>query len=93
MSSETQKAADILIIDDSPADTALMEEAINNTMVSNSIHVVHQAANAVKFLNKQDDYKNAPRPDLILLDLKCRILTGMSFSASSKKTPALNISL
>lgn len=80
-------APDILIIDDSPSDTLLMEEAIQDTIIANSIYIVHEAADAIKFLNKKEPYEDSPRPDLILLDLKMPEFDGHEFLRVVKKDP------
>ena len=69
----------ILIIDDSESDTMLMEEAIKDTSVPTNIHIVNDAQEALKFLNKEAQYKSAPRPNLIILDLKMPKMDGHDF--------------
>ncbi len=87
MSNFSKTPADILIIDDSESDTLLMEEAIKDTMVNNNIYIVHEASEAIKFLNKKEKYKDAPRPDLILLDLKMPDFDGHELLRIIKKDP------
>lgn len=87
MSEITRTPADILIIDDSESDTMLMEEAIKETMLNNNIFIVHEAADGIKFLNKKDQFADAPRPDLILLDLKMPDFDGHEFLRVVKKDP------
>ncbi len=81
------KSANILIVDDSKSDTMLVEEAIKDTAIANSVHVVHDAAEALNFLNKKKPYKDAPRPDLILLDLKMPNFNGHEFLRVVKADP------
>ena len=83
------KQADILIIDDSESDTMLMEEAIKDTSLSNSVHIVHAAEDGIKFINKKDQYENAPTPDLILLDLNMPGFNGFEFLTIVKEDPQL----
>lgn len=80
-------AADILIIDDSESDTMLMEEAVKSTSIASDIHIVHSAEAALNFLNKKDEFKDAPRPDLILLDLKMPGFDGHEFLTVVKQDP------
>ena len=83
------KSAVILIIDDNESDALLMEEAIKEAMRAKSIHTVHKAEDAIKFLNKQAPFSGAPRPDLILLDLKMPNFDGHEFLKVVKTDPKL----
>ncbi len=89
MTDTPRKPADILIIDDSESDTTLMAEAINDATISNSVHVLHDASSAIDFLNNKDTYKDAPRPDLIFLDLKMPEFDGLEFLRVVKADPKL----
>ncbi len=60
---------EILLVEDNPGDVRLIMEAFKNAKVYNKIHVQMDGESAVQFLLKQEEYKDAPRPDLILLDL------------------------
>jgi CheY-like chemotaxis protein len=62
-------AADILIVEDSPSDVFLAQEALKQTNESCRVHVVSDGVEAMEFLRRQGSHANAPRPDLILLDL------------------------
>ncbi|MGH1399328.1 MAG: response regulator [Alphaproteobacteria bacterium] len=81
------KPADILIIDDNESDAMLMEEAVKDTVMANSIKIVHSAAEGIKYLNQAEEYENAPRPDLILLDLKMPEMDGHDFLKIIKNDP------
>ncbi|MGO9387170.1 MAG: response regulator [Methanobacterium sp.] len=60
---------EILLVEDNPGDVRLIMEAFKNAKVYNNIQVQMDGESAVRFLLKQEEYKDAPRPDLILLDL------------------------
>lgn len=60
---------DILLVEDNPGDVRLTEEALKQGKVLNRLHVVYDGVEAMEFLHKKGRYKDAPRPDLILLDL------------------------
>ena len=60
---------EILLVEDNPGDVRLIMEAFKNAKVYNNIQVQMDGESAVQFLLKQGEYKDAPRPDLILLDL------------------------
>jgi len=66
---EHARPIDILLIEDNPGDTRLTEEAFKNANVHNTLHVTQDGVEAMTFLRREGKYSNAPRPDLILLDL------------------------
>jgi len=59
----------ILIVEDNPADARLLEEVFRMASMKTSRSVVRDGAEAMAYLRKQGQFKDAPRPDLILLDL------------------------
>lgn len=85
--SNAKPPADILIIDDSENDAVLMREAVKDTLMGSNIHIVNNAADGIKFLNKKEEYADMKRPDLILLDLKMPNLNGHDFLRVVKKDP------
>jgi len=62
-------ALEILMVEDSPSDVFLTQEALKQTDGLCRIHVVSDGVEAMDFLRKQGEYTQAPRPDIILLDL------------------------
>lgn len=60
---------EILMVEDNPGDVRLTQEALKGAKVSNTLQVVEDGAAALDFLYRRGDYVDAPRPDLILLDL------------------------
>lgn len=60
---------EILMVEDNPGDVRLTREALKGAKVSNTLRVVEDGAAALDFLYQRGDYGDAPRPDLILLDL------------------------
>ncbi|WP_224268680.1 response regulator [Haloprofundus salinisoli] len=65
----TKEPADILLVEDNPGDVRLTEEAFNECRITNTLHVVGDGIEALDFLYQRGDHADAPRPDLILLDL------------------------
>ncbi len=59
----------ILLVEDSPADTRLFKEAFKESSFKNEIYSVKDSNDANNFLNRQKKYINAPKPDIILLDV------------------------
>jgi len=60
---------EILIVEDSPSDVFLAQEALKQTNETCRVHVASDGVEAMEFLRKQGPHTKAPRPDLILLDL------------------------
>jgi len=63
------KMAEILLVEDNPGDVRLTLEASKENKMLNNISVVNDGVEALDFLRRKGIYANAPRPDLILLDL------------------------
>jgi two-component system, chemotaxis family, response regulator Rcp1 len=60
---------EILLVEDSAGDVRLTVEAFKEGKVMNNLSVVRDGVEALAFLRRQGPYANAPRPDLVLLDL------------------------
>jgi two-component system, chemotaxis family, response regulator Rcp1 len=60
---------EVLLVEDSPGDVRLTQEAIKDAKVRMKLHVAGDGAEAMAFLAREGKYANVPRPDLILLDL------------------------
>ena len=58
-----------LLVKDNPGDVDLTREALQDAKLHNRLYVVEDGAQAVDFLHHRGQYADAPRPDLILLDL------------------------
>ena len=59
----------ILLVEDSPSDADLTVEALEEGKILNELHIVGDGIEALQFLRHEEPYADAPRPDLILLDL------------------------
>jgi len=60
---------EILLVEDSPSDAEFTVEALKEAKVRNHLNLVEDGVHAMEFLHRQGRYANAPRPDLIMLDL------------------------
>ena len=60
---------DILLVEDSPGDARLTREAFADARLDVRLSTVRDGEEAMAFLRRQGDYTEAPRPDLVLLDL------------------------
>jgi CheY-like chemotaxis protein len=63
------KAVEVLLVEDNPGDVRLTQEALREGKVNTALSVVSNGVEALAFLRKESPYEQAPRPDLILLDL------------------------
>ncbi|MBV9098231.1 MAG: response regulator [Frankiaceae bacterium] len=66
----------ILLVDDSPGDVSLTEEALLAGRVANQLHVVEDGEQAIDFMRRRGKYADAPVPDLVLLDLNLPRMDG-----------------
>lgn len=80
---------EILLVEDNPSDVELTREALDFAKVANRLSVVHDGADAVDFLFRKGKYVNAPRPDIILLDLNLPKKDGRQVLAEIKADPDL----
>jgi two-component system, chemotaxis family, response regulator Rcp1 len=67
--SPTGEAIHILLVEDNEGDARLAKEAMRDSKIRNDMHHVVDGEEAMAFLRKEGKYTDAPRPDLILLDL------------------------
>lgn len=83
------RPADFLLVEDNPGDVRLTQEALKSHKVQNNLHVVTDGEEAMAFLHKQGRFKDAPRPDIILLDLNLPKKDGREVLAEIKSDPGL----
>ena len=60
---------EILLVEDNPGDHRLTTEAMHEGKVYNNLHWAKDGVEALDFLKRRGKFANAPRPDIILLDL------------------------
>ncbi|MBI1301496.1 MAG: response regulator [Alphaproteobacteria bacterium] len=63
------KPIHILLVEDSKGDIMLTQRAFKNAKITNTMDVVRDGISAMQYLRKEGDFKEATRPDLILMDL------------------------
>jgi two-component system, chemotaxis family, response regulator Rcp1 len=85
----TGKEIEVLLVEDNPGDIQLTKEAFLEGKMHNNLNVVMDGVQAMAFLRKEGKYKDAPRPDLILLDLNLPKMDGREVLAEIKKDEKL----
>jgi two-component system, chemotaxis family, response regulator Rcp1 len=87
--SKDWQSIEILLVEDNPGDVDLTKEALQDAKVRNRLNVVDDGAKAVDFLFKRGEYADAPRPDIILLDLNLPKKDGRQVLKEIKADPQL----
>lgn len=67
---------DVLLVEDSPGDVRLTQEAFRDSNIPLNLHVAIDGVEAMAFLRREGAHRDAPRPDLILLDLNLPRMDG-----------------
>jgi chemotaxis family two-component system response regulator Rcp1 len=80
---------EVLLVEDSPGDIRLTREAFKDAKVHINLHVALDGVEAMAFLGRGGKYADAPRPDLILLDLNLPKKDGREVLSELKESPAL----
>jgi two-component system, chemotaxis family, response regulator Rcp1 len=75
---------DILLVEDSPSDAFIAKEALKRSGGNSNLHVARDGVEALAFLRRQGEYFDAPRPDMILLDLNMPRKDGREVLAEVK---------
>jgi CheY-like chemotaxis protein len=80
--------ADILLVEDDPAEVRLLQEAFRLIPVHTQLHVVSGGEEAVALLRHDAPYQHVPRPAFILLSLKLSGMSGHQLLIELKREPA-----
>ena len=90
--------AEILLVEDNPGDILLTIEAFKECVQKHNITPIKDGVEAVKYLKKQEKYKDAVTPDIILLDLNLpkkdgrEVLNEIKADENLKKIPVIILS-
>ena len=79
----------MLVVEDNPADVAFFQEAVDASAVSAQLHVVDNGGDALAFLRREGRFADAPRPDVVVLDLNVPVRNGCEIMQDMKADSAL----
>jgi chemotaxis family two-component system response regulator Rcp1 len=82
---------EVLLVEDSAGDVRLTREAFKDAKVHINLHVAADGIDAMAFLKREGRHSEAPRPDLILLDLNLPRKDGREVLKEIKESPTLGI--
>jgi len=83
------KPIEVLLVEDDPGDELMTREAFEDNKIRNTLHVVRDGQEALDFLYRQGEHIDAPRPDLVLLDLNLPRYDGRQVLERIKTDPEL----
>ena len=86
---EKLEVIDVLLVEDDPGDVLLIREAFEDNKVRNRLHCVSDGVEALTFLRQEGEHADAPRPDLVLLDLNLPRKDGREVLAEVKGDESL----
>src|SRR5579863_10253885 len=79
-----KKEIEVLLVEDSPGDVRLTQEAFRDANMSIHLHIANDGVEAMAFLRHEGIHATAPRPDFILLDLNLPKMDGREVLAHIK---------
>jgi CheY-like chemotaxis protein len=83
------RPVEILLAEDSSSDVALTKLVFSESKIRNNVHVVDDGVLALQFLRREPPFENAPRPDLILLDVNMPRKNGLEALSEIRADHAL----
>jgi len=79
----------ILVVDDNRAEAVFLREVMTNLQCRYELHFVWDGVDALDFLHRRGTFTDAPRPNLILLDIDMPRLGGVETLSAIKTDPEL----
>jgi chemotaxis family two-component system response regulator Rcp1 len=80
---------EILLVDDNPADVRMVRDGLKEALPDARLSVAADGVEAIRFLRREGRHARAPRPDLIILDLRLPKKNGFDVLVEIKRDPAL----
>ena len=87
----TGRPAHILLVEDSPSDVAMILAALREGHIANDMYVAGDGEEALEYLFRRGEFRDAQRPDLILLDLNLPKKDGREVLAEVKADGDLKV--
>jgi CheY-like chemotaxis protein len=85
-----QRAVEILLVEDNPADVSLLRETFKNSRFAINLNVVQDGEQALHYLRRKNPYFSSSRPDFILLDLNLPRKNGHEVAKEIKRSNKLS---
>jgi CheY-like chemotaxis protein len=89
MTEHDNRVREVLLVDDNAADLALISDVFRSYPLPTRVHTAADGVEALAFLRRQGGHADAPRPDLILLDLNMPRMDGRQVLVAVKTDPQL----
>lgn len=86
---EEHNHMEILLIDDNPADVRMVRDGLQEALPNARLSVADDGVEAIRFLRREGRHSSAPRPDLIILDLRLPKKSGFDVLVEIKTDPTL----
>lgn len=89
-STRQSDSRDVLLVEDNPGDTRLIQEAFREGAVDATLHAVPDGGEMMDFLFQRNGHESAPFPDLVLLDLNLPKTHGTELLEHIRAEPELS---
>jgi chemotaxis family two-component system response regulator Rcp1 len=89
MTSAAIAMVEVLMVEDNRGDVVLVQEAAEQVGLGYHVTMARDGMEAMAYLRRQGQYAEAPRPDLIILDLKLPHKSGREVMAEVMADPSL----